>query len=136
MFEFAHRFPFYKRSDSKVNLQKSVNCLVRGQRKDRRLKTWENEFVNGVNVWCNRKPGGPVVLFIHGACGTGKNGKVIGEAFDGRYRFFSPDLPGHGTSPSSVPLGEIGIEQYAEGIVPFCNLFKDEKVHLVTHSMG
>ncbi len=75
------------------------------------------------------------VVAVHGLPASSRDFRWLDAAFDGRVRFFRPDLPGFGGSglPDPTPAS---FSSMAAAVVAFCETMNLDDVVLVGHSMG
>lgn len=78
------------------------------------------------------KRGLPIV-FIHGLGASGKDWEYQWPAFAARHRLISPDLRGHGRSPSRGPWG---IAAQAQDMLALLDELDIDRCIVVSHSMG
>jgi esterase len=77
---------------------------------------------------------GPVIVFLHGLFGQGRNWTTIGKALSGQARVLLPDLPNHGRSEWT---DHISYPEMASAVIQTVGeIWPDQPVTLVGHSMG
>lgn len=76
----------------------------------------------------------PVLLYVHGLCGTWRNWIFNILPFADRYRVIAVDLPGFGQS--EMPAGEFSIHNYVQTINALLDELSIDKVIYVGSSMG
>lgn len=72
---------------------------------------------------------GPLVVFLHGLFGQGRNWTQIGKAIAADHRVLLVDLPHHGRSPWADSFDYVAIADEVAGLL-------DEPATIVGHSMG
>ncbi len=77
---------------------------------------------------------GPVLLFIHGICGSQRQWRHLVDRLDEDHRVLVPDLFGHGQSDK--PVGDYSLGAHAGTLRDLLDRLDIETVTLVGHSLG
>ncbi|HET7761665.1 MAG TPA: alpha/beta fold hydrolase [Phycicoccus sp.] len=77
---------------------------------------------------------GPVVLFIHGICGSQRQWVHLVDRLDEDHRVVVPDLFGHGQS--AKPVGDYSLGGHAGTLRDLLDRLEVDRVTIVGHSLG
>jgi pimeloyl-ACP methyl ester carboxylesterase len=77
---------------------------------------------------------GPVVLFVHGICGSQRQWAHLVDRLDEDHRVLVPDLFGHGQS--AKPVGDYSVGAHAGTLRDLLDRLGVDRVTLVGHSLG
>lgn len=96
--------------------------------------------VDGIRVryFDTESPGkpvvGPVLLFVHGYCGSGSHFELLFPLLDDVGRCVAMDMPG--CAASEKPDAPYSVSYFVEFLESFCSVLGLDRVVLVGHSMG
>lgn len=74
----------------------------------------------------------PLVI-LHGLFGSGRNWRSVAETFSASRRVLAPDLPGHGSHPTTLPADIPGL---AAGVAALLDREAIPQADLLGHSLG
>lgn len=86
------------------------------------------------NVYVEEQGQGPVIILLHGFCGSSKYWSSLIPLLSEQFRVIAPDLRGHGKS--DAPVGAYTIDQMADDILDLAHALELPKFVLLGHSLG
>ena len=85
-------------------------------------------------ISCLKAPGDPLLVFLHGLGGRGRNWMKLASFFGSRFGIVMPDLPGHGGSTKDLKTW--GIEDQVDAMKAFLDTFSSNRKILIGNSYG
>jgi len=101
---------------------------------DQRLRTREQVLTNGVNLNVSRGGTGPVVVLLHGWCGSSWSWRKLAPSLADGYTVLVPDMRGYGDS--GKPDGGYDAENEAADVLGLLDHYQAPRAHIVGHDMG
>lgn len=110
---------------------------VRQQRRWAGLKPRRRRLEQGELSWLERAApaGAAVVVMLHGFGAEKDHWAMLARCLPKTLRLIVPDLPGHGDSMSGLDIS-YRVEEQADRLRAFLDVWGAERVHLVGNSMG